>query len=366
MLKQVDSCNFQDCNFYKVTDYVWYIDGTDGSYDGTSATRFNNVNFFYDTVRSVGPAVNVLSTNGSRSVTAYCTVRNCWFDSTYGTPSSCLSFTANCIGDTIDRNKFTNINLSGTDHNSVIYFQGWGVISNNLCNNRQGDFVRDRPYTVDSSATNQLPDTTYVYNNRDCSARKYAFIEMQHKVGDTSTNTNLPNTRTGILLCVNNTCLNTRTADYTPFINSSGGGAGLADVYDWFRPPIFKNNICGRAYLDSVPDPYNPPARFTFNYMFHSGGGSKPVGQPVFGDTSNNLYVNPLPNLSANWGSNDSLVMNIVSNSPAKSYGTTAYLYLVPTGYRGNTRRPVVDAGADQFNTWIWAPVPWKAFKQIN
>lgn len=357
-----DNITIEKCRIDRSNDYQIYMHSAT-PYNGTLSTSFDNILIANDTFRGCGNA-NTISTGGA--VTTNLWIHDCWVDSTYGVTSTGFSFTDNIINGLIENNKFTNINLGGTSHNSVIYWQGWGTIRNNLSNNRQGDFIRCRPYTVDSSATNPLPDTTYVYNNRDCSARKYAFIEMQHKVGDTTTNTNLPNTRTGILLCLNNTCLNTRTADYTPFLDASGGGAGLADVYDWFRPPIFKNNVCGRAYLDSVPDPYNPPARFTFNYMFHSGGGSKPPAAPVFGDTSNNIYMQVLSNLSANWGGIDSLTMNLVANSPAKSYGTSAYLYKVPTGYRGNSRSPFVDAGADQFNTWIWGPVKWKAVKTVH
>lgn len=351
-----DSITVRNCRIDRTVDYQVYLHGTGGN-------TFDDFIFKSDTFRGCGNA-NTLSTNGAKTKNIY--IGYCWVDSTYGVTSSGFSFTDNIVNGMIENCKFTDINLGGTSHNAVVYWQGEGTIRNNLCLNRQGDFVRCRPYWVDSSASNPTPDTTYVYNNRDCGARKYAFIEMQHKVGDTTTNTDLPNTRTGILLCFNNTCLNTRTADYTPFGNSTGGGAGLADVYDWFRPPIFKNNICARAYIDSIPDPNSPPPAYTFNPMFHNGGGTKPVGQPVFGDTSNNIYKNPLPDINTSWSGADSLIMNLVNTSPARGYGTNTLLYKDPLGYRGNPRKPnSVDAGADQFNSWIWGPLPYHAVKTV-
>ncbi len=225
---------FEKCRIDRSNDYQIYMH-TATPYNGTLSTSFDNILIVNDTFRGCGNA-NTISTGGA--VTTNLWIHNCWVDSTYGATSTGFSFTDNVINGLIENNKFTNTNLGGTSHNALIYWQGWGTIRNNLSNNRQGDFIRCRPYWVDSSATNPTPDTTYVYNNRDCSARKYAFIEMQHKVGDTTTNTGLPNTRTGILLCLNNTCLNTRTADYTPFIDASGGGAGLVSAANLQKQPL--------------------------------------------------------------------------------------------------------------------------------
>lgn len=338
-----DTTFFQNCYWYGKTDYQVHFDGTAGSYDGTAATRFDSIVFINDTFRACGFAV-VMQLNGGRAVQSGLVIRDCWFDSTYtsaGFPSTCLSLNKSNINTQIYNCRFTNINLNGTDHNAVIYIQGWGKIYNNYCFNRQGNFVRARAYTIDSSASNPFPDTLFMFNLRDVSVVKYATTEHQQFVADTTTNTNLPNVRTGVFVLLNSTTLNGRTNDYFPFQNTTGGGSGIYDGYTWFRPPIIQNCLGARQYMDSIPNPASPNPLWTFNYMLHDGGGFHPVGMPTFGDTAHIVYRQTVDSI----GIRDSLVMNIDLNSPARGNATSQYSYLFNFDWKLLFRR-IWDAGA--------------------
>lgn len=355
-----DSITVRNCRIDRSVDYQVQL-------HASSLTNFDNFIFVNDTFRGCGFA-NVINTSAAkmRNLQVY----NCIFDSTYsasGAPAACISITDPAPNYSIHDNRYTHINLGGVDHTSVNYLAGSGSFYNNYCFDRQGDFVRFRPYWVDSSASSPTRTVTYCYNNRDVSARKYATFELQQFSTDTNTNTTVPNVKTGKFVGFNNTSGNGRTADYTPWTNAGGGGSGMWDIYTMYQNDTLYNNIGFRYYIDSVPNPNNPPPAFTFNYMFHDGGGSRPAWYTGrFGDTSNNLYFNVPVTLSANWGGNDSLIMNLVNTSPARGYATARSFYLSSTGYRGNSRRPNPDAGADQFNTWFWTPVKWRRIKTVN
>lgn len=360
-----DSMTIRNCRCDRTVDYMIQL-------HASSLTNFDNFIIKNDTFRGCGFA-NVINTSAAkmRNLQVFYNV----FDSTYsasGAPAACISITDPTSNYDIHHNSYTNINLGGVDHTSVNYLAGSGKFHDNYCFNRQGDFVRFRPYWVDSSATNNTRAVTYCYNNRDVSAVKYASFELQQFSTDTNTNTTVPNVKTGLFVAFCNTSLNGRTKDYSPWTNAGGGGSGQWDIYTMYQNDSIYNNICARMYIDSVPNPNSPPPAFTFNYMFHDGGGSRSAWyQGRFGDTARNLYVQVAGNLSANWSGADSLVMNLVNTSPARGYGSNRGFYINSTGYRGNTRNqpstlPQVSAGADQFDTWQLIGVPFKAVKTVN
>lgn len=355
-----DSFTVRNCRWDRGIDYFIQMFESGGN-------RFDNLQFISDTFRGCGGS-NVINTQGAKSKNM--TVHDCIFDSTYGAPGSpacCVSLTDVADKYMIYNNRYTIINKGCTDHTSVNYLAGNGKFFNNYCFNRQGNFARFRSYWIDSSASHPTMDTTYCFNNRDVQASKYASFELQQFGFDTTTNTDLPNIRTGYFIGVNNTTLNGRTANYTPWGNATGGGSGQWDVYTVFRMDQIKNNACGRAYIDSIPNPLAPNVLFTFNRQFHDGGGTRPAGfTGKFGDTSNNQYFEVAANLSPNWTGADTLVMNIVSGAFVRGKGTNAYRYLFNTGYRGNIINGAWPEGADEFNTWLWGPVPWRALKKVN
>lgn len=355
-----DSFTIRNCSFIRGVDYFIHLNDVSGN-------SFDNFQIINDSFHACGFA-NCINTAGAK--TKNLLIRNCSFDSTYGGPggpAACISITDMAQNYAIYQNRYVNINLSCTDHTSVNFLVGWGAFHDNYCFNRQGDFVRFRPYWTDSSATKPHPDTTSCYNNRCVSAVKYADYELQQFAADTTTNTSVPNVRSGAFIGTNNTSLNGRTNDYTPFTNSSGGGSGQWDIYTYYRNAIqIKNNACARMYIDSVPNPLSPPPAYTFNYMLHDGGGTRPSGMPRFGDTLNNIYYQVAAQLSPNWGGNDSLNMVLVSGSVARGASSNQFSYLFNTGFRGNARGQFWDAGADQFNVWLWGPVRWKAIKKVN
>ncbi len=336
-----DTCTLRNVKIERCADYGIYLhDGT--GYTSTSLDhRFDNISLIDDTIRAIGNA-NGISTGGA--VTKNLVIRRIVMDSTYGATSSGISITDLSFNILVENCKFTHINLNGVSHNAVMYIEAsGGHIRGNYCFDRQGNFCRARAYWGDSSASRPKPDTLWVVNNFDDSARKYAFVEIQHRFNscncgsaqDTTTNTDLPNIRTGQIVVMNNTVLRGNTSDYFPWVNASGGGSGLVDVYDWIRcPPIIKNNLVARQYMDSIPDPDHINPAFTFNPMFHSGGGSKPSGSPVFGDTSNNIYLHKIVSV----GFADSLLGTLTSSSPAKDAGTGAYSYAFNTDISGISR----------------------------
>jgi poly(3-hydroxybutyrate) depolymerase len=342
-----DSCVFERFNMHNIGDYCINIDGSAAAYDGTAATRFDDLQFIDDSISKAGPA-NVFT--HINAVTKNLVIRRAVIDSTTGS-GSCIAFTDKSINVLIEDSKFTNINIGGTQHNSVMFIKGSGTIRRNYGFSIYGDFIRARPLTFDSTAGHSTPDSLWIYNNRMVSSDKYAFAEMQQGLGDTTTNTSLPNTRTGVGIFLNNTAGNLRSRDYWGGVNNGGGGA-MFDVYDWVRTPIFKNNLGFRTYLDSVPDPANPPSQYNFDYMFHNGGGVKPAGQPVFGDTSNNLYRH----IAAQLGINDTLTMKIADSSIARHAGTNIYSYKFNTDFEGETRGSSWDIGADQNNNSVVQP----------
>lgn len=354
-----DSFTVRNCRWDRGVDYFVQMFESGGN-------RFDNIQFISDTFRGCGGS-NVINTQGAK--TKNFSSHNCIFDSTYGAPGSpacCISLTDVADKYLIYQNSYTHINKGCTDHTSVNYLAGNGRFYNNYCFDRQGNFVRFRSYTIDSSASHPTIDTTYCYNNRDVRAIKYASFELQQFGFDTTTNTNLPNIRTGYFIGLNNTTLNGRTADYTPWGNSTGGGSGQFDVYTIFRGCRNANNACGRCYIDSIPNPLSPNPLFTFNRQFHDGGGTRPPGVGKFGDTSNNQYFEVAANLSPNWTAADTLVMNITANAFVRGKGTAAFSYLFTTGYKGNPMGASWPEGADQFDQSLWGPVPWRTIKKAN
>ena len=343
-----DNMKIANCRIDRSNDYQVYLhSGT--AYDGTGTYRFDEVTLVNDTFRGCGNA-NTISTGGAVTKSLY--IGYCVFDSTYGANSTGISITDIAFDPIIEYCTFTHINKGGTAHNAVIYAcVSHGKIRYCYCHDRQGDFCRLRAYWGDSSALGSLPDTSDLYGNRDDGADKYAFCEVQHRIGsgggaqDTTTNTDLPNIRTGVFRIMNNTSLHLRDGGYVGWNNSSGGGGSMFDVYDWRRKVIIMNNYAGWLYMDSIPDPDHPPGAYTFNPMYHDGGGSKPVGQPVFGDTVNNVYIVRVSNM----GFADSLQMTIKSSSPARARGTSAYSYVFQTDYLGARFGNSWPVGAHQY-----------------
>lgn len=354
-----DSIRIHNCKIERGTDYFINIHETNGG--NTTANRSDKIELYNDTLRGCGFA-NAINVSTAR--TYYLSIHDNRFDSGYGAPgaaSASISITQPAYMVSIYNNYFEHNNKGDTDHVSVVHYKGSGSIYDNyLKNGGYGNGFRLRPYTVDSSASNPGIQILYVFNNRRDSSLKYACMEMQQFTFDTTTRVSVPNVRWGKLICMNNIDIKSNTRGYAPFGNSTGGGAGFAQVYDFFIPPSFYNNACARAYMDSIPDPANPPARFTFSRMFSDGGGDNKWGSSSHvGDTTNNYYSETIAGLGI-----DSVTLNLKANSPLVGFGRADFNSIVNTGYRGNSRGNRNDAGADQLNIYAWVRPRPTAIKQ--
>lgn len=362
-----DSCTLRNSRIQRCADYGIVMFST-VTYDGTNS--FDNMSFIDDTVRAIGNANAITTaggTNNNGPVLKNPLFRRVWIDSTYGsTGSNGIQLSNRAYNLLIENCKFTHTNLGATAHNSLMYFQGFGIIRNIYSLDRQGDLIRARPYWLDSSASHSTTDTSWVYNIIDVGARKYATYEVQHLPADTTTNTNLPNVRTGIMIVCYISTFNTRTSDYFSFSPSTGGGAGTNDIYQYYRfRPVMRNCLNVNAYLDTIA--HCPCGDYTFNYMAHDGGGSKPSGFGAMGDTTGNKYSQSFVTM----GIPDSLTARLILGSPAIDAGNDQYLYKITTDFYGNPRKVGAhsDDGAVEFqgvDPTIWGPVRWRGFKKVN
>lgn len=319
-----DNIYFKNISFRALKDWGVYIHGLD-KYNGTEATRNDNITFDHCRFDSMPVGVCISFANATRNTT----IQYCHFENTWEVPklgSNIIYFQLIATRVSFHDNTFKRSNLRGVSHNALVYVKGNGRFYNNYSFDRQGDFFRCFPYTEVSPGSPR--DTLFIYNNRDVSARKYATVELQQMAADTSATI-----RPAIAYVVGNTGGNFRTADYFPFVTKSGGGGSQIDVYDMFTNFYIWNNLAFGCYIDSIPNPGRIPARYSFNYQLHDGGGTRPRGVGRFGDTANNLYAHS----PAALGITDTLTMHISGNSPARNRGRAALFF--NTDYKG-TKRP--------------------------
>ena len=327
-----DNIYFKNMSFRAIKDYCILFHGL--NYNGTEATRNDNITFDHCRFDSMPMGVCISFSNATRNTT----IQNCNFENIYEVPklgSNIIYFQLIASKVSFHDNSFKHTNLHGVSHNALVYLKGNGRFYNNYSFDRQGDFFRCFPYTEISGPR----DTLFVYNNRDVSARKYATVELQQLASDTSATI-----RPATAYVVGNTGGNFRTSDYYPFQARSGGGGSQIDVYDMLTNFYIWNNLAFRCYIDSTPNPGRTPAGYTFNYQLHDGGGRRPPGVGRFGDTANNLYAHS----PAALGITDTLTMHITGNSPARNRGRAAMFF--NTDYKG-TKRPAQggwDVGAVQ------------------
>lgn len=354
-----DSIRIHDCKIERSTDYMINIHETSGG--NTTVNRSDLIEIYNDTLRGCGFS-NAININDAR--TYYLSIHDNYIDSGYGAPGSAsasISITQPAHRVHIYNNHFYHNNKGDTDHVAIMHIKCNGIVEGNFYEKGYyGNRIRARPYTIDSSGSKPGMDSLIVRNNGSDSALKYAFIEMQQFSADTTNRNTVPNVRWGKLICINNIDIRSNTRGYAPFGNSTGGGAGFAQVYDFWVPPLFANNACARAYMDSIPDPTNPPARFTFSRMFSDGGGDHKEGSASHvGDTVNNYYSETIAGLGI-----DSITLFLKANSRLIGAGDPSYNNLVKTGYRGNPRGNRNDATWDQFNIMYWIRVVPTAIKQ--
>ncbi len=199
----VDSCLIK-VSFRNFRDYVLLTTGL--TYAGTAATRNNALDIQITSDSSSGAPVMHFN---NRLWNSY--IQNGTIDSVFGNTQT-IEFTGGGAttsvgGGVIVRNiTFTHCNKGGTNHNCLVYAAGEWEVYNITALDYQGDAVRLRPYTMDSSASHGI-HTSVAYNIWGYGSDKYSICEIQHLPGDTTTNTNLPNIRTG----------------YIWFFNCSGG-----------------------------------------------------------------------------------------------------------------------------------------------
>lgn len=355
-----NACNniyFKRDSMRAITDYGFFFDGL--TYNGTTATMNVGIKFDHCDFDSMINGHLIISNNA----TQYFTIHDITADSTIASAGPADAIHLSTIADSVDIHdiRFTHTIMIDSSHNGVLYVQGNGRIYNIYSADREGDLCRCYAYYDKRLNVTGVVDTLFCYNWRDVGSRKYATIEWQHLPGDTSTNI-----KAAVLWCANFTSGNLRTKGYTPFTNAEGGGGSVVDVYTTYNNAVFINLLGYRLYIDSIPNPSSPNPLYTFNYIFHDGGGTRPSGVGRFGDTSHTMYRQTADSV----GIRDTLTMNLDFTSIAKNQGTTPSPLVFNTDYRG-TIRPffnVWDIGAFEVNLFIalWIQSSFKVFKRVN
>lgn len=203
----VDSLTIR-CSFRNYRDYVIIADGL--TYAGTQATRNDGMEYqITSDSNSNSPVLHLANMQYN------CNIHNCIIDSVIGTTNQMFEFLGYNV--TVAFCTFTNINIGGTSHNSIIYAAGKWSIHNNTRVNFQGE-DRLRSYTIDSSATNPR-DTSLYYDNFAFNSVKYGGAEIQQLPADTNTNTGIPNIKCGEYYISNCTAGRLRNLDFP------GGGS---------------------------------------------------------------------------------------------------------------------------------------------